>query len=194
MLLWEEICIKRGWLIGSDQFLYLIPINFNFEYHLTDKLMTSYRTVLGKWSKLNSALPEFKSPHVSCVNFFIFFSFYEVHFSMAKLLKSTEFIERGTCGRETGEEQLPVTAATFSVPTGATACFWLINPTLLSDHGLCPSAPQQRNGVKFFFFNSWKATSGKQVADKCEPLQTSCYEMPRLHFSTLSLFLLANPA
>lgn len=36
--------------------------------------MASYSTVLGKWSKLNSALPGFKSPpHVSCVDSLYFF-------------------------------------------------------------------------------------------------------------------------
>lgn len=79
--------------------------------------MASYSTVLGKWSKLNSALPGFKSPpHVSCVDSLYFFSFYEIHFSMAKLLKSTEFTECGACGRENGDEQLPVTVATFFCP------------------------------------------------------------------------------
>jgi hypothetical protein len=54
----------------------------------------------------NSAIPGFKSPtHVRYVDsFFSSLFFHEDHFSVARLLTSTEFVECGTCGRETGEE------------------------------------------------------------------------------------------
>lgn len=159
--------------------------------------MASYSTVLGKWSKLNSALPGFKSPpHVSCVDSLYFFSFYEVHFSMAKLLKSTEFTECGACGRENGDEQLPVTVATFFCPHRSHSLL-LANKSHTAEWPQSlpsGSSAEEWSRIYIYIFNFWKAARGKQVVDKSEPFQTSCYEMPSLHFSTLSLFLFANPA
>lgn len=155
--------------------------------------MTSCRTVLGKWSKLNWALPEFKSP-MSAVWISLFFFLLRSSLLYGKTVEvnwihRTWNVWQGDWGRAT-----------------ASNCCHLFCPhkshsLLLANKSHTAERPRSlpfgssaEEWSEFFFFNYWKATSGKQVADKWEPLQTSCYEMPRLHFFTLSLFLFANPA